>query len=303
MALHRLVDAVIDVPDPDPVASFYDEFGLKRASAATLVATEGSQIRLRRGAHRRVDSLTVATDDRDDVARVAAAARQCGLMADEQATQVAVTDPSTSIRVTVAVSPRTVDVPAPRQATNGPGRVERPDRRAAGIERSGRVRPRRLSHLVVGTPDEPAARRFFTDVIGFKVSDEIAGLATFLRCSTDHHNLLVQSAPVTFLHHIAWLVDDLDEVGRGAAAMLAADPARHVWGPGRHWLGSNFFWYLRDPSGGFAEYTSDFDVIVDDEGWRPEVVADWRALYAWGPPPPPSFLAPDDLAALMAGSK
>jgi hypothetical protein len=27
-----------------------------------------------------------------------------------------------------------------------------------------------------------------------------------------------------------------------------------------------------------------------------------KGLYAWGPPPPPSFLAPDDLAELMAGA-
>ena len=38
------------------------------------------------------------------------------------------------------------------------------------------------------------------------------------------------------------------------AAMVAADPARHVWGLGRHGIGSNYFWYLRDPAGNFAEY-------------------------------------------------
>lgn len=27
-----------------------------------------------------------------------------------------------------------------------------------------------------------------------------------------------------------------------------------------------------------------------------------KSLYSWGPPPPPSFLAPDDLAELMADS-
>ncbi|MEK7692985.1 MAG: dioxygenase, partial [Chloroflexota bacterium] len=27
-----------------------------------------------------------------------------------------------------------------------------------------------------------------------------------------------------------------------------------------------------------------------------------RSLYSWGPPPPASFLRPDDLAELMAGS-
>jgi hypothetical protein len=96
------------------------------------------------------------------------------------------------------------------------------------------------------------------------------------------------------------MVDDVDEVGRGGARMLAADPARHVWGLGRHHIGSNFFWYLRDPAGNFAEYASDLDVIVDDELWKPEDFSDLRAIVSWGPPIPPSFIAPDDLGALMA---
>ena len=132
------------------------------------------------------------------------------------------------------------------------------------------------------------------------MSDRIPGVGAFLRCSTDHHNLLVQGAPVPFLHHTSWLVDDVDEVGRGGSKMVAADPARHVWGLGRHHIGSNFFWYLRDPAGNFAEYASDLDVIVDDELWKPADIADLRALMSWGPPVPPSFIAPDDLGSLMA---
>ena len=117
------------------------------------------------------------------------------------------------------------------------------------------MRPRKLGHVVLGTTDLDASQRFFIEGIGFKVSDSIAGLASFLRCSTDHHNLLVQPAPVAFLHHTSWQVDDVDEIGRAAKAMLAADPNRHVWGLGRHHIGSNFFWYLRDPAGNSVELT------------------------------------------------
>jgi catechol-2,3-dioxygenase len=153
--------------------------------------------------------------------------------------------------------------------------------------------------VVLGSPDQHTTERFFREAIGFKVSDTIPGIAAFLRCSTDHHNLLVQAAPVTYLHHTSWRLDDVDDIGRGAKALLDADPARHVWGPGRHHIGSNFFWYLRDPAGNFAEYYADLDVIVDDELWEPGEFLDERALYAWGPPPPPSFINPDDLAELM----
>ena len=107
---------------------------------------------------------------------------------------------------------------------------------------------------------------------------------------------------MNFLHHTAWEVDDVDEVGRGATAMLEGHPERHVWGLGRHHIGSNFFWYLRDPAGNFSEYYSDLDCIVDDALWEPSVVGGSRGIYNWGPPLPPSFIDPEDLAALMTGA-
>lgn len=52
-------------------------------------------------------------------------------------------------------------------------------------------------------------------------------VAAFMRCCTDYHNVLVQQAPVNFLHHTSWQVDDVDDFGRGATAMLEKDPSRH----------------------------------------------------------------------------
>src|SRR4029077_9959840 len=119
---------------------------------------------------------------------------------------------------------------------------------AEGVLRSTPVRPVKLSHLALAAADHEAAIRFFTTGLGFAVSDRLP-FVSFLRCSDDHHNVAIQQAPGTFLHHTAWEVADVDEVGRGGAAMVAADPGRHVWGLGRHAIGSNFFWYLCDPAG------------------------------------------------------
>ena len=70
----------------------------------------------------------------------------------------------------------------------------------------------------------------------------------------------------------------------GAPHDARRSPERHVWGLGRHFIGSNFFWYLRDPAGNFSEYYSDMDSITDDQLWTPGM---WepslRALYAWAP--------------------
>ncbi len=211
-------------------------------------------------------------------------------------------EPVTGVRVSLEVSPRLRQDPVPATVYNGPGRTERPDGRAPGFQRPDRVRPRKLGHAVIGSTDYRTSTSFFTDGLGFKVSDRISGVGAFLRCSTDHHNVLVLAAPVNFLHHTSWQVDDVDDVGRGAHAMLEGRPERHVWGLGRHYAGSNFFWYLKDPAGNFSEYYSDMDCIVDDQLWTPEDLEGARGLFAWGPPPPPSFLHPDDLAAMMTGA-
>ena len=44
------------------------------------------------------------------------------------------------------------------------------------------------------------------------------------------------------------------------------------------------------------------DCIVDDQLWTPEDLEGARGLFAWGPPPPPSFMHPEDLAAMMTGA-
>ncbi|HSQ00558.1 MAG TPA: VOC family protein, partial [Candidatus Dormibacteraeota bacterium] len=215
---------------------------------------------------------------------------------------VTAVDAGTRVRVTVSMAPRIAPPACAAQPTNGPGHIDRSNARAGAVLRDTPVRPRKLGHVVFGSTDLEASQRFFIDGIGFKVSDSIPGLGAFLRCSTDHHNLLVQAAPVPLLHHTSWQVDDVDEVGRAATAMLARDPGRHVWGLGRHHIGSNFFWYLKDPAGNFSEYYADLDCIVDDQLWTPGVWDGARSLYNWGPPVPPSFLAPDDLGELMAAA-
>ena len=139
--------------------------------------------------------------------------------------------------------------------------------------------PHKLGHVVIGSTDQAATQKFFTDGLGFKISDTVPSMAAFMRCSTDHHNVLVQQAPLNFLHHTSWQVDDIDEIGRGAMAMLEGNPERHVWGLGRHHIGSNFFWYLKDPAGNFSEYYSDIDCIVDDALWKPGVWEGARSLF------------------------
>lgn len=303
MALHRLTSVTIGVPNVEETIAYYSEFGLTpQADGWFTTRDAGRQLRIVHAPLRRLVELHVGADDLDDIGRVADNLRKLGIESALGSQSVTAVEKATGVRATVEVAPRVVQAAVAATAYNGPGRFERVGARAPGVLRTDRVMPRKLGHTVLGTTDFGVTKSFFTEGLGFKVSDLIKDAGVFLRCSIDHHNVLVLKAPVSFLHHTSWQVDDIDDIGRGASAMLQNHPDRHVWGLGRHHAGSNFFWYLKDPAGNFSEYYSDMDCIVDDQLWTPEALEGAKGLFNWGPPPPASFLAPDDLAALMTGA-
>lgn len=302
MALHRLSSITLAVPNLEETRAYYREFGLTEEDGWFSGTEGGRQLRLIPGGFRRLVEVRVGVDDPDDVGRAEAALRALDIPVTVTGDTLTAVEPATGVRAVLQVEPRLEQPVHPATPYNGPGRLERVGTRAPGIEREGPVRSRKLGHVVLGSTDYETTVAFFQNGLGFRASDYVKDAAAFLRCSTDHHNLLVMRSPVVFPHHTSWQVDDIDEIGRGAMRMLEGHPERHVWGLGRHHAGSNFFWYPRDPSGLFSEYYSDMDCIPDDQPWTAETFEGARGLFNWGPPPPPSFLHPEDLAAHMMGA-
>ncbi len=305
MALHRMNSVTIGVPDVAATSAYYSEFGLTETKPGVFATPDGGeQLRIVHAPIRRLVEVSIGAADPDDIDRVASQLTTIGVTPQRAGSSVSAVDAGTGVNVRVEIAPKIVQDEEQATAYNGPGRIDREGRspRLRPDDSLVGARPRKLGHVVAGSTDIEVSNKFFTEGIGFKVSDSVKGIAHFMRCSQDHHNLLVQKSPVQFLHHTSWQVADVDEIGLGAQALLTKDPSRHVWGFGRHHIGSNFFWYFRDPAGNFSEYYSDLDVIVDDQLWKPQVWEGMRSLYSWGPPPPASFIRPDDLAELMAGS-
>jgi catechol 2,3-dioxygenase-like lactoylglutathione lyase family enzyme len=303
MTLHRLTSITMGVPNVGETAAYYTEFGLSPADDGWFSTRDGGrQLRFGAAPTRRLVDLHVGVDDADDLDRAADRLHRLGIDVRRGPGFISATEKATGTVAYLEIADRLEQDPIPATRYNGPGRIERTGARAPGVVASDPIKPRKLGHAVMGTTDFEGTQAFFTNGLGFKVSDYIKGVGAFMRCSTDHHNVLVLAAPVSFLHHTSWQVDDIDQVGRGAFRMLEDHPERHVWGLGRHYGGSNFFWYLKDPAGNFSEYYSDMDCIIDDQLWTPEDLQGAQGLYSWGPPPPPSFLHPDDLAAMMTGA-
>lgn len=188
----------------------------------------------------------------------------------------------------VTIRPETAEVPPPDPplAINSPGHVARVAIR--GYRENLDSRPRRLGHVLLFTPDIARQIDFYARVLGMRLSDRAQSVVAFLRCTTDHHNLAFLASKAPGFHHGSFEVGSVDEIAVAAQRMREAG-FEEGWGLGRHVIGSNFFYYVRDPWGSFAEYFHDIDYIPEDCAWEARDFPEQDALYQWGPPLPPYF--------------
>ncbi len=119
--------------------------------------------------------------------------------------------------------------------------------------------PVKISHIVLHSPDHQAAVTFFTDVLGFKVSDWLGDFMCFLRCNSAHHRIALLPGPAC-LNHVAYDMEGIDGMMRGAHR-LKLNGINIGWGPGRHTAGNNTFSYFVTPSGFVTEYTSELEEV------------------------------------------
>lgn len=161
--------------------------------------------------------------------------------------------------------------------------------------------PLKLGHLAFKVNDIQSVVRFYSEVLGFKVSDWRQDFFVFMRCSPDHHTVNFATAPKIKMHHIAYELKDKAEMLR-ACDFLGRHNRPIIWGPGRHVIGDNVFTYHRDPDGHIVElYTElaridseDLGYFVprpwrNDRPYRPTVWGPDTLGNLWGPGAPPGF--------------
>ena len=309
MALNGLLDIELSVPNPTDLLEFWERRGMVRTADGALGTTDRPvQLRIAEGSYRHMSELHMSCETDQDLADIAARIGEMGVASTIVDTRLTCIDPVFQHRVVIDVTRAHPLTPTQRRAWNHPGEQNRVGTRADATTEATPRPPRRLGHFVLGTPHFVEATAFFVDGLGFKVSDQLLnGLATFGRIEQDHHNLLIQPGPTSYINHYALEMDDIDAVGKAGQAVLAERPDANVVGVGRHFLGSNVFWYLTDPSGTMFEFFSDIDQIIDDEAWeRDHCRRDWMGsdgmapISVWGPPEPETFLNPADLPAIGA---
>jgi catechol 2,3-dioxygenase-like lactoylglutathione lyase family enzyme len=158
------------------------------------------------------------------------------------------------------------------------------------------ITPQKLGHIAHRVDDVQKTVKFYTDVLGFRVSDWHGDYFAFLRCGVDHHtvNFVYNEKPQ--LHHIAFEVRDWSELHR-AGDFMARKGVHLVWGPLRHIIGHNIAAYHRDPDYIRVELYCEMDQMTnealgyfDPRPWhqdRPQVPKVWpkdtlRSYWGFG---------------------
>ncbi len=208
---------------------------------------------------------------------------------------------ASNMGVTIAAPPRKLETPG-----GGVGfDLVDPDKRllriAAAVESYADApdrpdAPRKITHVVLNTPQLETCLEFYERVLGFRVSDWSENQMVFIRCNSDHHSISFNRADHAALNHIAFEMPSIDALMRGVGRLKRLDKPVG-WGIGRHGPGNNVFAYFSDPHDFVVEYTTEVQQ-VDDGTHEPQV---WKRvphlMDRWGTagPPPPEF------RILMAG--
>ena len=125
-----------------------------------------------------------------------------------------------------------------------------------------------LSHFVLFTRDRDRAERFYAERLNFRTVDVFDNLGPFMRPTgtLDHHTLFLIQANKLGMQHFTFHFAGANEILKAGWDMVNAGFTSE-WGPGRHILGSNFFWYFQSPFGCIMEMDADMD--LHDDNWEP----------------------------------
>jgi catechol 2,3-dioxygenase len=152
--------------------------------------------------------------------------------------------------------------------------------------------PGQLEHVVVASANFPAMLRFYTETLGFMLSDTVHREAPegqegdmnvcFLRTDERHHCLAVFRAPQSRPDHHAYETTGWNDLKLWADHFASLE-IPIWWGPGRHGAGNNLFFMIKDPDGNNIEISAELETMEKGQPGRK-----WtnvrRATNLWGEP-------------------
>ena len=146
----------------------------------------------------------------------------------------------------------------------------------------------RIGHIVIGTTRYEEAVESLATKFNFAVSDFVEEKFSWMRCRPNplHHSLALGASTRNHLHHVNFMVTDIDDVGAAAARMQKAG-VQIVFGPGRHLPSTSIFLYFLDPDGMTMEFSFGMEEIPEVGGRMPRMLEMHpNTMDVWGGPMP-----------------
>jgi catechol 2,3-dioxygenase-like lactoylglutathione lyase family enzyme len=134
------------------------------------------------------------------------------------------------------------------------------------------IKSHKVSHVVLNVSDVERSIRFYTEILGFKLSDRNARGMAFLRNATDHHTIAFAPGPkdgtlasperYLGLNHVALEVDSIQDLF--SAREFLKEQGIEIDYEGRRGAGCNVGIEFRDPDGYKIELACEMEQI----GWN-----------------------------------
>ena len=159
---------------------------------------------------------------------------------------------------------------------------------------------KRIGHGVMGSPKVKETAQWFRETLGFICSDDVYVesqdniIGSFNRCDrgdeyVDHHVFFCVRNERAGLNHLSFEVPDIDAVLKDHQYLMRLGKYEHMWGVGRHLLGSQVYDYWADPWGRVHERWADTDRLNAQSGSH--LLPAHEALGSqWGEGPPEKFI-------------
>jgi len=149
------------------------------------------------------------------------------------------------------------------------------------------LHPYALQHIALQTPRLEEMVDFYTEALGFDISDWLLRESVWLRCNNNHHTILLSQGRQS-IDHIGYTLSDGPELLRWSD-YLCRHQTPVLWGPGRHGAGQDLFIHFADPEGIHIELSAelqqyyDSDVTTPPRLWHTRQMAYnlWGTLPAW----------------------
>ena len=294
-------------PDLDAMEEFLTHFGMTRAArtpqALYMRGTDGyHHIHVTEKGDPAFVGLAYHASSEDDLKRLAGSPGASAVESIDEpggGKRVRLREPNGYQVEVVWGMEQLAQIPVPRDPMNT---GSEPLRRAGRLMRLAKSPApiKRIGHGVLGTPKVRETVGWFRETLGFIQSDDVyAGdrdniIGSFNRCDrgdeyVDHHTLFCVMNERAGLNHMSFEVPDVDAVFKDHEYLARLGKYEHMWGVGRHLLGSQVYDYWCDPWGRVHERWADTDRLNARSGGN-LLSAEEALVSQWGEDPPEKFI-------------